>query len=171
MFNFVQVISRKSRRHYGVKKNTSFDASIHPPSCKQWDDLDEKWKAADRMTWYIQKGDTVSSTAPILFPFYRTFAKGSRKTGTSSLIVCDREVAPDGFEYGPRSPTRVLCKLDIDFQKIPSRLWKKRFTSEGKPYDKINYQLGMQIGSGTIKFDLRVGDVVYGDVTAKFEAD
>lgn len=149
----------------------NFDPSVHPWSCRVWDHNDERWTATNRMQWYIGKGQTVSSESPILFDFYRTFSKGERKVCTEQLIVCDQNTAPAGFEAQPGSPTRVLCNLKVDLKKIPGRFWTKHETSNGKQYNRIEYQLGMQIQSGTIKFDIRVEDVVYGNVTASFDAD
>ncbi|KAK3616099.1 hypothetical protein LTR22_027179 [Elasticomyces elasticus] len=50
------VTSRKSRRHYGIVIQTTFDPKIHPQSCKVWDPLEESWKADDQMSWCIAKG-------------------------------------------------------------------------------------------------------------------
>lgn len=60
------VLSRRSRSHYGIITKTPFNSSIHPISCMKWDRYEENWKAEDRMTWSITKGQTCSSTAPIL---------------------------------------------------------------------------------------------------------
>ena len=48
------VISRQSRRHYGISTRKPFDPSVHPDSCAVYDDLKEQWMATDRMKWFIR---------------------------------------------------------------------------------------------------------------------
>lgn len=85
------------------------------------------------------------------------------------LMVCDLDEAPDGDDNGAGARMRVLCTLTVDLNAIPQRYWENRTNSKREKYQRLDYQLGMQIKSGGIHFDLRVDDVVYGNVTAKFE--
>lgn len=61
------VLSRVSRRHYGVMCNKPFDPAKHPRSCRYWSRYEESFRARNRMTWYITKGQTCNSEQPILF--------------------------------------------------------------------------------------------------------
>ena len=61
------VVSRVSRRHYGVRVREPFNAREHTKSCKVWDRFDEIWRADNRMTWYIKKGQVCESEEPVLF--------------------------------------------------------------------------------------------------------
>lgn len=72
------VLSRKSRRHYGVKHSSTFNALLHPASSKFWDRFDEEWKADDCMTWYMKKGLDYTSDQPI--------------TMRMSIILCIAEI-------------------------------------------------------------------------------
>ena len=122
------------------------------------------------MEWYIEKGQTVSSTEPILMDFYRTFPSGVDKISTSSLIVCDDNVAPSYFPKSKKSTARVLCSLVADLNDVPARYWKtKRSGHDGSTYQQIDYKLGMQLSSGGLKFDLKIDGVSYGNVTASFD--
>jgi hypothetical protein len=163
------VVSRKSRRHYGVYARTPFDASVHPPDCKEWDSLEGSWKAADRMTWYIKKGWTVSSTEPKTFPFYHTFQMGESKIISLPLIICDTNNAPKGFDRRSGASTKVMCRLTVDLTTVPTRYWKFPASNSGARYERLDYEIGMQIQSGGLKFDLRLDGTVYGDVMAAFE--
>lgn len=163
------VVSRKSRRHYGIVTRAEFVDGVHPVSCKAWDDLNEKWMADNRMTWYIKKGWTVSSTKSVLKTWYSRFTPGHSRTVTYDLIVCDEDRAPDGYESYAGSPTKSLCKLTVNLNSVPAALWKERRTTDGRPYKGLSFQIGMQITSGGLNFDMRVDDVVYGAVTATFD--
>lgn len=69
----------------------------------------------------------------------------------------------------PGSKTRELCTLETDLSAVPNRYFMLRRNSKGKVYYEIHFELGLQIKSGSIHFDLRVDNVVYGNVTARFE--
>lgn len=128
------------------------------------------WWINDQMTWYIKKGQTISSTEPILFPFYRTFTSGNTKTVKDDLIVCDHEIAPT-YHAKARKATRVLCTLVSNLDNVPPHLFQFKRSEDGELYQRLDYELGMQIESGGLKFDLRVDGVTYGDVTASFDSD
>ncbi|KAI7155864.1 actin-like ATPase domain-containing protein [Hortaea werneckii] len=160
------VLSRKARRHYGVKHSSRFDSSIHSEHLRYWDDLKLCWKADDQMTWFITKGETVRPDKPVFFPFHRKYDRPRDKTVTDYLIVCDQDVAPR--EYNDRN-TRSICALKTDLGRVPAHHWKDKFNSRGTRYQEIHYMLGMQIQSGGLRFDLRVDGVVYGDVVATFD--
>jgi hypothetical protein len=162
------VLSRKARRHYGVRHRTKYRSSLHSRSERIWDDDEEKWVVDNRITWYIKKGQTCSSNNPILFPFYNTYRTSTGKTQSSELIVCDDDNPPDVYERSNRGTARKLCKLTVNLEPVPSRFWKQKTNSKGDRYQRLDYALGMQIGSGGLRFDQRVDDVVYGDVVAEF---
>lgn len=69
------------------------------------------------------------------------------------------------------SPTKVLCTMLVNLSKIPSRLYKSQRSPDGRVYHSLDYQIGMQLRSGGLKFDLRVDDVIYGNVTASFDSE
>jgi hypothetical protein len=163
------VISRKSRRHYGLVVSQEFAPSVHPKECKYWDDNDGTWRARNRMKWYVGKGTTVCSEAPLIFYFYRDFALGASKTVTEDLVACDANIAPGGYSSAPGSTTRVLCKTPINLEKVPAHLFESCTSLSGRKYLRLNYEIGMRIESGGLRFDLRVDGVVYGQITATFD--
>ncbi|KAI7306299.1 actin-like ATPase domain-containing protein [Hortaea werneckii] len=160
------VLSRKARRHYGTSHTEQFDSSIHSDHLRFWDDLDRCWRADNQMTWFITKGETVRPDDPVFFPFHRTFRQSHDKIVTDHLIVCDHDVAPR--ECNERN-TRKICALTTDLNDVPAHLFENKVNSRGTNYQELRYKLGMQIQSGGLRFDLRVDDVVYGNVVATFD--
>lgn len=50
-----QVENRKSRCHYGVVCRAWFDPTVHSDQEPVWCPLEEKWKVANHMKWFIEK--------------------------------------------------------------------------------------------------------------------
>jgi hypothetical protein len=163
------VQSRRARYNYGIVYCPDFEPSIHPASCRRWGELTESWKAENRLKWYIAKGQTVLSSEPILLDFHNDFESlGNRRT-SARLIFNQQDEAPSAFDEHPNSSTPILCRLEVNVNVVPERYFEKRVNSKGKKYERLAYVLGMRVTSGTLKFDLRVDGVVYGEVTAEFE--
>lgn len=40
---------------YGVKFYTKFDPKLHRLKDKFWDEIEQEWKAAGQIEWYIKK--------------------------------------------------------------------------------------------------------------------
>jgi len=161
------VTSRKARRHYGVLCMEPFDESVHSPKNRLWDEHEEMWYADNQITWYIKKGDTVVSGEPTLMEFMLTHEKTTSKH--SSTLVCSvANKVPKEYDAGD-SLTSILCKTSVDMRKVPHHLWRSRCSPSGRPYKTLAIEVGMNIESGRLTFDLRVDDVVYGVVDAKFE--
>ena len=148
-----------------------FDSAVHPKSIKAWCEQEGAWKANNQMEWYIEKGQTVSSTEPILFDFYRNFNSGASKTVIEELVVCDRDNATRYFKKTDVFPSKVLCNMVINLASVPTQQFETYQAMEGSSYQRLSYKLGMHIESGGLKFDLRVGCVAYGSVVASFDAD
>jgi hypothetical protein len=163
------VLSRKSRRHYGVTASETFSPYRHPQDCKFWDDADRQYKARNRMTWYIRKGSNVSSAVPIKFNFYRQFGPTDSLAVADELVVCDEDDAPDGYSNHPGSPTRALCTVRTNLNTVPAHLWKSKTGASGRSYREIGYEIGLQMVSGGLKFELTVDGRPYGSVTASFD--
>ncbi|KAI7470725.1 actin-like ATPase domain-containing protein [Hortaea werneckii] len=158
------VLSRKARRHYGVVVSKPFDEKVHSNGVKYWDDLESCWKARDQMIWYIRKGDTIPSDEPVLFSFYRSFEPNDSKDANHKLMVCDDDKAPSQRN----SSTRSVCVMHSDLEDVPAYLWHQKRSSKC-PYKILTFEMGMQIQSGGLRFDLRVDDVTYGKVTTAFD--
>ena len=123
------------------------------------------------MSWYIRKGQTVSSNDPILFDFYGSFSANTNMTFPMELIVCDSKKAPPGHSKEDSSTTKVLCSMLVTLSNVPKYLFKPKTSPQGLAYRNLDYQIGMQLESGGLKFDLRVDGAVYGKIIAKFDSD
>jgi hypothetical protein len=163
------VLSRKSRRHYGVLHTSDYRPNYHNLGERYWDDLLKKWKVRNRITWYIRKGDTLKSDDPILFSFHNSFRKGSSRRNNCDMVFCDDDETPQVYDPSDTGSARKLCNLSVNLGTVPAEHWEDKINPEHEPYQRLTYLLGMQIGSGGLSFDLRVDDIVYGDVLADFK--
>lgn len=162
------VLSRKARRHYGVLMRTEWKSGTHSKNECVWDKDEEKWMVDNRVEWYITKGQTCASKDSILFPFYNTFRQRTGMSQISTLVICDDDVPPEKYDPSDTGPIRRLCKLPVNLESVPDRFWKSKRNSKGQSFERLEYVLGMRVGSGGLRFDHRVDDVSYGEVTADF---
>ncbi|KAK5685781.1 hypothetical protein LTR17_026936 [Elasticomyces elasticus] len=160
------VTSRKSRRHYGIVIRTPYEPKIHNRSCKVWDPLEKAWKADSQMSWCIAKVETVSSTEPVLFPFDLEVESHETRKYVVRLISCDEDDAPAMLTL---TNTPVACSSVSDLTLVPKKLWKTFKNSKGRFYQRLSFNVGIQIESGALSFDFRVNRVVYGKATATFK--
>lgn len=81
-------------------------------------------------------------------------------------MVCDDDEAPRvNFES---NSVRTLCTLTTDLSQVPSHFWTQKVNSMGGKYQSLGFTLGVRVESGGLRFDLRVGNLTYGEVTASF---
>lgn len=64
------VLSRRARRHYGIRCTSRFNPLLHSQSRKEWDHLEEDWIVNDQILWYIRKDQVCSTKDPICFCEY-----------------------------------------------------------------------------------------------------
>ncbi|KAI6845763.1 actin-like ATPase domain-containing protein [Hortaea werneckii] len=164
------VLNRKARRHYGVRTSHCFKPNKHPAHLKYWEDSTKRWMVTDQMRWYIDKGKTVSSTDPVLFPFVYNVSSYEEMSDTrrEPLIACDSDHRPSTFSDQPGSDTKAICTMLVNFAHVPRHLWRQERNSAGTTYYQLDMEMGMQIESGGLRFDFRVDGVVYSKVMAAF---
>lgn len=162
------VVRRKARRHYGNVCTHPFNGKKHSASSKYWDDVESMYNAGKQMDWFIKRGQTVSSTEPILLPFYITGKTIRTDTHKETLVYSEAENAPEEFSDERRSATKVLCKLAVELSSTPRRAWRKKSAAD-KSYYELSFDLGMQIHSGGLRFHMEIDGEVYGSIVASFE--
>ncbi|KAI6823504.1 actin-like ATPase domain-containing protein [Hortaea werneckii] len=164
------ILNRKARRHYGVHVHNYFQPNKHAAHLRYWDDNTGKWMARDQMQWYIKKGETVSSTGPVLFPFTFTVTSYEEMNQVRRLemVACDSDLQPSTFSKDPGGETKVICTMLVNLAQVPRHLWHQKRNSAGMIYYELSMELGMQIESGGLRFDFRVDGVVYSKVMATF---
>ncbi|KFY93880.1 hypothetical protein V498_04194 [Pseudogymnoascus sp. VKM F-4517 (FW-2822)] len=98
------VTSRKARRHYGVMAYQPFDPERHPVTCRVWDTMQEKWRAENRMAWFVSKGMELLDGKKISLKFYRVVDTDfGNFVFRDKLLCCDDEFSPkDG-----KNPCRI----------------------------------------------------------------
>lgn len=162
------VTSRKARKHYGCLVAPLFDPAIHREEVKYWDEIDGKFRADNQMAWFVKKGDAIKSGEAIV---HGLSAKFWQRPGhhRSSLYFCEDDVPPKELSDGPFGTVNRLCTVTVDASCVPSRRWRNETNFRGMAYMRLNYDLGLQLESGRLKFDFRIGGTVYGSVQADFD--
>ncbi|KAI5270556.1 actin-like ATPase domain-containing protein [Aureobasidium subglaciale] len=162
------VLSRKARRHYGIVCSEAFDAAQHSRRDRYIDDVTKETRAGSQMSWHVKKGQDMPTKTPITLPFFNTFAVGDDipDNRTVEIMFNDREIAPQGYSIA--TGTLKLCQIDANFRNIPRKFFKKK-TKNGVSYRRLEFEIGMQIGSGSLILDLRVNGIVYGTAKASYE--
>ncbi|CAD0107731.1 unnamed protein product [Aureobasidium uvarum] len=162
------VLSRKARRHYGIVCNSFWNALKHSRSVRYVDNLTQEIMARDQMSWHVKVGQDMPTRSPITLPFELKWEweNGIPDSYTIKIMVSDEKVAPQEFKLA--AGVHELCTLDANLRKVPRRSFRKK-TKNGNVYRQLDFEIGMQIDSGGLVFDLRVNGIVYGTVKATYE--
>ncbi|RPB20356.1 actin-like ATPase domain-containing protein [Terfezia boudieri ATCC MYA-4762] len=158
------VQTRRSRHHYGVKYWEYFDEGRHDEIHKFWDTTREKWLAENQIKWYIAKGTEVSDDKSISFPFYITFESHHSRILVDELVCCDLLIPPTHIT----PDVTTVCKLRSDLTTVPKYLYSKGRNSKDAEYEGLHFTMEMSVLSASLRFELRVDGVRYGEVTADF---
>lgn len=162
------IVSRKARRHYGVITNRTWDRSKHSPNNKYWCETMGEWRADNQIDWCIQRGQDLPVDKPVMLPFSYvwTFQKRFPSSVNPKIIVSDAVDAPS--EYVKSAETRVLCQLPANLKDVPRDCFGFCIKNERK-LRELEIEVGVVVDSGSLNFDLRVDDIVYGKVRADYE--
>jgi hypothetical protein len=63
----------------------------------------------------------------------------------------------------------TVCKLTSDLTTVPKYLYTRGKNSKDVEYEGLHFTMEMSVLSASLLFELRVGGVRYGEVTADFE--
>ncbi|KAL8386330.1 hypothetical protein RB599_007955 [Gaeumannomyces hyphopodioides] len=116
----VLITSTISRANVGIRVAETFDPSKHLPADRYFDERELKYMAHNQMSWYLKRGDTVSSREPVRRNFYRIFSNPADMENLSEyLYECNDLIAPTR----KRSDMEMLCvfdyKIDRPFDQLP----------------------------------------------------
>ncbi|KAK4914158.1 hypothetical protein LTR49_017590 [Elasticomyces elasticus] len=103
---------------------------------------------------------------PVLFPFDLEVESHETRKYVVRLISCDEDDGPAMFTL---TGTPVACSSVSDLTLVPKKLWKIFKNSKGRFYQRLSFDVGIQIESGALSFDFRVNRVVYGKAIATFK--
>ncbi|KAL0635321.1 hypothetical protein Q9L58_005711 [Maublancomyces gigas] len=158
------VVTRKARYHYGTSYATVWEENKHPIADRYWSPLWERWMVSDRMQWHIARGQPVSDCTPISFHYTRNFRPGQTLIVEDELMMCQSEIAPQNMSADVGS----VCTLMTDLSAVPRSEFTKLTTSKGVEYLNLDFSLDFIVDSASLMFELKVGGVAYGSVTATF---
>ncbi|KAM0241506.1 hypothetical protein ACHAP5_007545 [Fusarium lateritium] len=146
------VVSRRSRYHYGILVDVPIDNLILDS-----DDIvstnPEGTKVTSRMKWYLSKGDRIDkrSRIPITYWKFHRVGEPLPHKCTFDILYSAEDVAPKRENSHVLSLCRIECEWDKPlkhwkFAGDPSRGWKK--------HDDLGLTMGLQ---GEPKWEVRVG--------------
>ncbi|THW57027.1 actin-like ATPase domain-containing protein [Aureobasidium pullulans] len=163
------VLSRKARRHYGIRINRKFDEAVHSTKNKYWDIYTETYRARNQISWHANKGDDLPIDEPIIMSYSVrwNYLDPVPEYHKIKIIVSDASKAPE--EYDVTVETRTLCRLNVDLTEVPRRRFKECCNTQDIRSRTLDFEVAMSVQSGCICFDLRVDDIVFGTIKADFE--
>ncbi|KAF5656550.1 heat shock 70 kDa 12B [Fusarium heterosporum] len=146
------VVSRRSRYHYGILVNMPISDFTLEPEDKVFTDP-EGTKVASRMDWYLKKGDKIDkkSRIPVTYWQFHRARDPLPPKCTFDILYSAEDIAPKRQD----SEVLSLCHIECDWDKPliewkfvgdPSKGWKK--------HDDLALTMGLQ---GEPKWEIRVG--------------
>ncbi|KAJ6108479.1 hypothetical protein N7523_009802 [Penicillium sp. IBT 18751x] len=137
----IAIDSRVARKHYGTIKSIKFEGSVHDAKRKYWHEFFGEFHISV-MEWFIQKGDEIEETKPVVTSWieHRHKSQGkvtSIKTTIYELDGADSKKAPLYFNR----EMRTHCKL----HPVLNRALQNRITvtkgTDGEDYHTVLYQI------------------------------
>ncbi|KAJ5365517.1 hypothetical protein N7517_008403 [Penicillium concentricum] len=160
-----QVERRIARCSYGINVSVKFDPKKHPADQNlEWCPYEEQWKARNRMTWYIRKGESLTESEPIRMTFYHVVDIDSHMVFNEQLKFCQEATAPKVMN----SSVVQLCELQADLSRVPKGLFTKKTNSSGVQFYHITFDLVLTPASASLLFDLQFNGVSYGSVKSQY---
>ncbi|THZ16183.1 actin-like ATPase domain-containing protein [Aureobasidium pullulans] len=162
------VLSRKARRHYGMKCSQTFDPAKHSYRHRYIDGITKEVRASSQMTWHVKKNQNmpVKEVSTLSFHIDLKMDEPYPDTYSVTILVSDEDIAPQ--EYSSTAGLRNLCEVEANIKKVPRRNFKKK-TKNGVSYRRLDFAIGMQVDASGLVFDLRVNGTVYGTIRATYE--
>ncbi|KAG8626306.1 hypothetical protein KVT40_005251 [Elsinoe batatas] len=152
--------------HYGVVSWHPFVDGVHSPSNKVWCDIETKYMADNQLNWIVQKGQNLVSDRPQTMGFYfvDTCIPDNH---TVTLRTCSYEKAP--VEFSKDNDGVHLVNLTVDLTPVPRHAFQQKVNSLGVKYYHLDFDVGLFLDSGNLRFDFRIDGKVYGSVQACFD--
>jgi hypothetical protein len=166
------VSTRKIRNFYGIEYRQTWEPEIHEvgdfaneaAQHKEWSDVEQRYFCAQRMNWYVKRGDEFSSSMVVNFPFYRAITDTAQLRFTEELITYTSSGdAPDFIN----SQCSVLAGIEVDLTSFPLGTWEMVQSSAGSYY-KVDYALEMSF-EAAISFKVVCKGAVVGEIVADYD--
>ncbi|EEA19947.1 conserved hypothetical protein [Talaromyces marneffei ATCC 18224] len=164
----VQVVSRRARKHYGMKLNDNYNEYKHDRNERYWCPYHGRYRVG-AMEWFIRKGDVVEENKPKVVKFHKRFPiSEGRRESYNITVFADSEssVAP----VHRSDNVKTLMTLKINLRSVSKSQWKRmiRNGDDGKQYYIIegNVEITFWSASTTYKISCEWG--LSATVTAEY---
>jgi hypothetical protein len=152
LLSTVQIVSRRARKHYGIKLNSDYDKDKHDKNERQdilskseienllimniryWCPYHGCYRVA-AMEWFIRKGDVVEENKPKKIKFHKRFpVSEGRRDSYNITVFADSESSVAPVHHS--NNVKTLMTLKINLSSISKSQWKKlvRNGDDGKKY-------------------------------------
>lgn len=154
------VLERRARRWYGSAAHALWRKEMSPDAAlrKIYSVANDRYEVPEKMFWYVKKGDPISATQRVIFPFFRHFLvqAPNHATAESRFRVNDTLYAYDppdettsgegtAPEFRWRDPERcrAVGVLETDLGMIPKSRLAKVWGKKGHQYYKVSHVRGI----------------------------
>ncbi|KAJ0162374.1 Chaperone protein HscA -like protein [Colletotrichum tanaceti] len=144
------VVSRRSRNHYGIVVDTSVETEELEPEDEPYTDP-EGVRRVTRMEWYLKKGDKVEKASRIPITYHGFYQAPLPPKCTFVIMYSSEDVVPKR----PGPSVTELCRIECDWDK-PIEEWK----AVGNPYtgwrkhEDLELTMGLE---GEPRWEIRIG--------------
>ncbi|KAG4256670.1 hypothetical protein FPRO03_03680 [Fusarium proliferatum] len=145
------VVSRRSRYHYGIVVSTSTEGlNLDPEDVITINP--EGFERVSRMRWYLQKGDKIDKKSRIPFFYHHYYRARDMPEKCAFKIVYSAE---DPAPKRSNSAVLSLCRIECDWDKPITEWQPVGDPSEGwRKHNDLELTMGLQ---GEPKWEVRVG--------------
>ncbi|OAA68266.1 hsp70 family chaperone [Niveomyces insectorum RCEF 264] len=148
----IQIASTVSRFSVGLCFSQIYNEAYHKIEDRYWDDKEEVYFAGRQMEWYLRKGSSVKTLAPIRHDFYLLFNK-PKTEWTRELYLCNDVEAPTR-----RNENVIkLCDIHCNFASIVDSLPDYKSPS-GKMFKRFSYEIVMIPTGASVDFQVYYKD-------------
>ncbi|KAI8713422.1 hypothetical protein NCS52_01286900 [Fusarium sp. LHS14.1] len=145
----IQVTSTVSRASYGLRHAEPFNPKVHLQQDKVWCETEHEWRAENQITWYLKKGENVSTKAPVSHPWWLLYETDGGFGGTFIVTIsqCQEDTPPTRQNDSAKTWATIQCSIDTPFWGLEDH-WNKA----GVRVKKLEYHLEMVPSGASIEF-------------------
>ncbi|KAF9760866.1 hypothetical protein IL306_004075 [Fusarium sp. DS 682] len=165
--SYTNVVSTKAPRHYGIIVRGIYEPVTDKGRPTFVDEIDGRLRA-DKMTWYILKGENLKRDHVIRQPFCRYLPKDYSDSDLlfrNNLSMSEAVLAPQH----PTSDVKTNCTLTSDLRSVDKSLFKERVGKDGREWVKVSFELVISTKQAAMKFWLEYDGKEVGSVLATYE--
>ncbi|XXH04351.1 hypothetical protein Hte_010765 [Hypoxylon texense] len=153
------IVSRIVRASYGMVCKAKYNPDIHFDEDIRIDPIDGERYAIGQIDWLIRKGDSVSTSAPIISKFHKKIdPKDSNRTWDSIIVISDleRDLLPSNMK---QHGAKQLCVVRSDLTGVShSDMVKKRkarrLLLQGKKFYECSFEVRAVVAAAELRFEL-----------------